>query len=358
MRKLIIFSFILLSLALIVYWLVKDPTSDFVVNVPGMDSNSVYTVSAQEVKIGEFFKKGTTRQNNFQESWPRFRGEDFSNISKSPIPLISKFPANGPKVMWSKELGEGHGGAAIYKGLVYILDYDEQDRADVLKCFDLESGEEIWRRWYKVNIKRNHGISRTVPAVSEEYILSIGPKCHIMCLKRETGDLLWSLDLNKEYGSEVPLWYTGQCPLIDNGVAVIAAGGSDLLVGIDCFTGEKLWKTPNKDKWLMSHSSIVPFTLEGKKMYVYAAIGGICGVSAEGEDRGQILWKSAAFNPNVVAPTPVCMPDGKIFQSAGYGAGSALFQLRKDKENFSIELLQSYKPREGMASEQQTALYF
>jgi outer membrane protein assembly factor BamB len=358
MRKLVLTFSILIAAAFILFWFVKDPTADFVASVPGMDSNSAYIANAQEVKIGEFFKQGTLKENNYQETWSRFRGDDYSNISISEIPLISRFPSDGPKVMWSMELGEGHGGAAIYKGMVYILDYDEEDRADVLKCLDLETGVEIWRRWYKVSIKRNHGISRTVPAVTEDYILSMGPKCHIMCLKRETGELLWSMDLNKEYGSEVPLWYTGQCPLIDNGIAVIAAGGSDLLVGIDCATGEKLWQTPNSDSWKMSHSSILPFVFNGKKMYVYAAIGGICGVSAQGDDRGKILWKSADFVPNVVAPTPLCMPDGKIFQTAGYGAGSAVFQLKMEGNGIGVETLQVYKPREGMASEQQTPILF
>ena len=358
MRKIILFIIILVAAALLVFWFTKDPTADFTVSQPGMDSNSVYLSSAQEVVIGEFFKDGKPSINQGVDIWARFRGDDFSNISKSKVPLISKFPEDGPNIIWSKELGEGHGGAAIYKGLVYILDYDEEDRADVLKCFDLATGEEVWRRWYKVSIKRNHGISRTVPTVTEDYILTIGPKCHIMCLKRQTGELLWTLDIAKEYGSEIPLWYTGQCPLIDNGVAVIATGGTDLLIGIDCATGEKLWQTSNDDSWLMSHSSVVPFTYEGKKMFVYAAIGGICGVSAEGEDRGQVIWKTDEFNPNVVAPTPVCMPDGKIFQSAGYGAGSVMLQLKKNESGFSVEVQQIYKPREGMASEQQTHIFY
>jgi outer membrane protein assembly factor BamB len=39
--------------------------------------------------------------------------------------------------LWSKELGEGHSGAAIYKGLAYILDYDEEQRADICAVIPL-----------------------------------------------------------------------------------------------------------------------------------------------------------------------------------------------------------------------------
>ena len=107
---------------------------------------------------------------------------------------------------------------------------------------------ELWRRWYSVNLKRNHGMSRTTPAITDKYIVTMGPKCHVMCCNPQNGDLLWGIDLGKDFNTEVPLWYTGQCPLIDNDIAVIAPGGSSLLIGVDCATGKVVWKTPNPDK--------------------------------------------------------------------------------------------------------------
>lgn len=358
MRKLAIILISVIFASLLLVWLFSDPTSDFVISQPGMDSNSTYVAKMQDVKIGEFYESYNEKSNQLKESWPNFRGSDFDNISKSNHPLLNKFPNSGPPILWSVDLGEGHAGAAIYEGLAYVLDYDEEKRADMLRCFSLDNGTELWRRWYKVSIKRNHGISRTVPAVSEKYILTIGPKCHVMCVLRETGELLWTLDIAKEYESEIPLWYTGQCPLIENGTAIIATGGKALMIGIDCATGEKLWETPNPDKWKMAHSSIMAFQFGGKKMYVYAAIGGLCGVSAEDENIGKLLWRTSAWNHSVVSPSPVCMPDGKIFLTAGYGAGSMVLQLNESSGVFSIDVLQEYKPRDGLACEQQTPVFF
>ena len=59
------------------------------------------------------------------------------------------------------------------------------------------------------------------------------------------------------------------------------------MIGVDCATGKVLWKTPNPDSLRMSHTSVIPMTIHGKKMYVYAALGGVCGVSAEGDDIGK-----------------------------------------------------------------------
>jgi outer membrane protein assembly factor BamB len=93
-------------------------------------------------------------------------------------------------------------------------------------------------------------------------------------------------------------------------------------------------------------------------MYVYFAIGGIVGISAEGDDIGKILWKINKFAPSVIAPSPLVLDDGKIFVSAGYGAGSMLFQIKKDGDEFSAKEIQIYKPKDGLASEQQTPLFY
>ncbi len=346
-----------IALGALLWWLRTDPTRDFEISLEGADNRDAGGV-AQEVEIGEYFEQFATDYTELSESWPRFRGSDFDNISKSPVPLIDDFGNEDPKILWSKKLGEGHSGAAIYEGLAYVLDYDEEERADILRCYSLLDGKEMWERGYSLNVKRNHGMSRTIPAVTEDYILTMGPMCHVMCLDRETGDMRWGLDVVQDYESEVPLWYTGQCPLIDDGKAIIATGGNALMVAIDCETGEKLWETPNPEGWKMSHSSVMPFTFGGRKMYVYSAIGALVGVAADGDDAGEILWSATEWNHSVVAPSPVCMPDGRIFMTAGYGAGSMMAQLSEDNGEFSIEVLTKYAPREGLACEQQTPLYW
>ncbi len=355
--KIVSYSLGIISFGFLFWWLNYNPTHDFELNMEGAD-NRGSGAEAQEVEIGEYFEQFAESYTELSETWPRFRGEDFDNISKSPVKLIDNFGSDGPKILWSKELGEGHSGAAIYEGLVYILDYDEEERADILRCYSLLDGKEMWVRGYNLNIKRNHGMSRTIPAITEDYILTMGPMCHVMCLDRETGDFRWGLDVAQEYESEIPLWYTGQCPLIDDGKAIIATGGNALMVAVDMETGEKLWETPNPEGWKMSHSSVMPYSFGGRKMYVYSAIGALVGVAADGDDAGEILWQTTIWNHSVVAPSPVCMPDGKIFMTAGYGAGSMMAQLSENNGEFSIEVLSKYPPRDGLACEQQTALYW
>ena len=184
---LLVISFI--GLVIIFWWINNDPTRNFDISVEGADNRGVGD-SAVVVNIGALFNQYETEYTELSETWPRFRGSDFDNISKSPVKLIDKFPPEGPKILWSVELGEGHSGAAIYKGLAYVLDYNEEKRADMLRCFSVVEGKEMWSRGYKLNIKRNHGMSRTIPAVTEDFILTMGPMCQVMCLDRKTGDFI------------------------------------------------------------------------------------------------------------------------------------------------------------------------
>jgi outer membrane protein assembly factor BamB len=261
-------------------------------------------------------------------------------------------------VLWSVQLGEGHAGAAVANGRVYVLDYDERRQADALRCFSLDDGREIWRRWYTVHMKRNHGISRTVPAVNERFVVTIGPSCHLMCCDAVTGDLLWGIDLAERFGAEVPLWYTGQCPLIDGSQAVIAVGGNALLVGVDLASGKVMWQTPNPRKLKMSHSSVMVMDLAGARTYVYAAIGGIVGVSAGAAGRGRLLWESRDFDATVIAPSPVDAGGGRVFVTAGYGAGSIMLGVSRAEDSFNVRTLYKHRPAEGFACEHQTPVMF
>ena len=326
--------------------------------VPGLDNRPDLIEEGDPVVIGEFFDIFSEAETAESSSWPRFRGSDYDNISNDGITLADSWPEDGPPVIWQVKLGEGHAAASIYDGRVYVLDYNEKIRADELRCFSLKSGEELWRRWYNVPIKRNHGMSRSIPTVTDDYVVTIGPRCHVMCLNPLSGDLYWTIDLVRDYEAEIPQWYTAQCPLIDEGVAVLAVGGESLMMGVDCETGNILWETPNPDKWKMSHSSIMPMTIHGVKTYVYMAVGGICGVAAEGENRGEILWQTSEWNPTVIAPSPVYIGNGEIAFAAGYGAGGGKLRVYRQGQGFTARVIEAHSPREGMASEQQTPVVY
>lgn len=288
-------------------------------------------------------------------AWPSFRGSYRDGVSYDNTPLATAWPASGPKKLWSVSLGEGYAGPAVLNSRVYLLDYDVDAQQDVLRCFALDDGRELWHTAYTSPVGKQHGISRTTPAVTDKYVVTLGPRCKVLCADAVTGKQRWLHDLVKEYGVTVPEWNAGQCPLIEQDRAIIAPGGSALLVAFDCATGKELWRAPNPDGWKMTHGSILPLTWKNKRMYVYCGSGGVAGVSA---DDGHLLWKTSDWVVHTAnIPTPVSLGDGRIFLSGGYGAGCMLLKLTENGGQISVE--QVFKLKEGdFGAYQQTPIYY
>ena len=158
---------------------------------------------------------------------------------------------------------------------------DDIDRsADMLRCLSLDDGREIWRNGYPFVVPDNHGMSRTIPAVAGDCVVSLGPQCQVACWDAASGKARWLIDLVLDYGATVPPWYAGQCPLIDATTdrLILAPGGRALVMAVDYRTGKVIWQSPNPRGWTMTHASIVPMEFAGRRMYVYCGKGGVAGV--------------------------------------------------------------------------------
>jgi len=291
-------------------------------------------------------------------TWPGFRGPLRDNIARAGGPLLTAWPEGGPRVLWEIAVGDGHAMPAVHGGALYLLDYDEVRGGDRLVCLNADTGEMLWEHLYSVKTKRNHGISRTVAATDGDAVVTIGPQCHVLCLAADGGAYRWGLDMTERYGTKVPLWYAGQCPLIEDGMAVLAPAGTNVLMcGIDLRTGETLFEAPNTHRLGMSHSSIMPMTFDGVRQYVYAGLGGIVGVAAEGEARGKVLWHTDTFRPSVVAPSPIPLGDDRFVMVSGHGFGGAMFRVSRDASGaWHIEGLLRLD-RRHFACEQQTPIF-
>jgi len=128
------------------------------------------------------------------------------------------------------------------------------------------------------------------------------------------------------------------------------------MMAVDCKSGEILWKTPNPNAWNMSHASIIPMTILGKRMYVYGALGGMFGVSAEPDSAGTVLWE-IPWDAKVVAPSPVKAGEDLIFATTGYGRGSRLLRLIDRGDKMDVEVVYDKSPEQILACEQQTPIF-
>lgn len=349
---------VLVALAALALWLGRGPGRPLALRMPGTDQAPGSELgTTNPVLIGKLLL-GDGRPAQLPGAWPQFRGPERDGISREQqTGLARAWGPSEPRELWAIDVGEGYAGAAVLNGRVYVMDYDRAKKQDALRCLSLEDGREIWRYAYPNSVKRNHGMSRTVPAVTGKVVVGLGPKCHVVCLDAISGQLRWGLDLVRQFGTTVPPWYAGQCPLIDEGKVILAPGGSTnaLLVAVDSQTGALLWRTPNPNRWKMTHSSIMPMEFAGERMYVYCANNGVVGVSAK---TGAVLWETKDWKISIATvPSPLILQGGRIFLSGGYNAGSRMLQLKKQGERFSVQTLFKLGPEVFGATQHTPILY-
>jgi outer membrane protein assembly factor BamB len=280
--------------------------------------------------------------------WPQFRGPDRNNISKE-TGLLRKWPAAGPKVLWSVPVTQGYAAAAIVGGRVYHHDYDEAKSEWCVNCRSMADGKLVWQFREAREVRPNHAITRTIPAVDSRFVCSLDPKAVLHCLDVKTGKQIWRKSLVTEYQTTIPSWYNGQCPLQEADRLIIATGGAAIMVALDKATGKEIWRTPNPanpgnpGQYMMSHSSVMPAVLGGVRQYLYGTLKGPLGVSAKD---GKLLWEFGRKFNVAVAPSPIAVDDERVFMTASYDAGSVMVRVKRTGEAFKAEAVFDLKNNE------------
>ncbi len=346
------------GVAAIVAWLQVGPLVPVEARVPGLDgAPSLESLSADVVRPapGEpLFGPGKAGES--PGVWPWFRGPHRDGIVPSAA-IARRWRQGRPELLWQTPVAEGYAAPAVAQGRVFFLDYDVQRKADVMRCLSLDDGREIWRNSYAVDVSPNHGITRTVPAVVGDLVISFGPKYHVVAWEAATGRARWIIDLVADHGATVPDWYAGQCPLYDDKLdqLILAPGGPSLLLAVDPRTGAVRWKSENPQRWLSTHTSVVITEIEGRRSYVYSASGGVALVAA---DSGELLCQTNAWRvPTAACASPVPLGDGRVFCSGGYDSGAMMLRFGRQGERYVCETLFQLKPRQ-FSSEQQTPVFF
>ncbi|MCA9238486.1 MAG: PQQ-binding-like beta-propeller repeat protein [Planctomycetales bacterium] len=277
------------------------------------------------------------------EDWPQFRGALRDGVSQAQS-LANQWPADGPPVLWQTSLGQGYSSPAVVAERVYLNDYDEQRNVWMVRCLALADGEELWRYEAPKRIRPNHAITRSVPATDGGFVFSIDPKCELHCIDARDGSLIWKTFLPAAYDSQIPAWYNGQCPLLDEDRLIIAPGGRALMAALDKATGETIWETPNPAGHLMSHASIMPLVIDGVRQYAYLTLKGVVGVAAAD---GRQLWEFPWQFNTAVPTTPLPLGDGKLLLTSGYHARTVVCQVKHDNEQWTAEEVVSLPPPTG-----------
>lgn len=174
--------------------------------------------------------------------WNQYLGPD-RNASISGDSIARSWTEAGPAQLWSFDLGEGYGGAAIFGQEVFILDREKGVR-DILRCIDLESGQEKWNYSYDAEGEIAYPGSRAVPTVDEKHVWCVGPQGHLHCIDKESGQAVWMHQILDEFEGKPTQWGISQSPLLYSDLVIVAPEGADGgVIAYNKLSGELAWKS-------------------------------------------------------------------------------------------------------------------
>lgn len=265
--------------------------------------------------------------------WPQMGGPDRNNISPE-TGLARDWPSGGPRELWRVSLDDGFGSPSVRDGKVYILDRDGND-GDNLRCFDLDTGEELWNYYNPAPGRVSHDGSRTAPTVTEDRVYFVGVMGHFVCLDLETRQPLWSRHIRGDFGEDTPRWGVPQAPSLYKDLVIVAPQAPDaFVVAYNKDTGNLVWQSATLGR--LGYSMPVIHTLCGVDQVVMAHRDGVAGLSI---DDGAVLWTYDGWQCQIPIPYPTLLPDDRLFITGGYRAGSAMIQLRRNNDTFIVNEL-------------------
>ena len=267
--------------------------------------------------------------------WPQFLGPD-RNGTSGETGLARKWPAGGPKVLWTRETGLGFGPPAVVGGEVFILDRDADGGKDVLRCLALADGKDLWSYSYPAKGPFKHDGSRSTPAVDKDNVYTVSPLGDLHCISRKTHQPVWKKSLLRTYGAKKPMWVISQSPLLYKDLVIVAPQGTSAgVVAFERATGTVKWKSPAIGKGI-SYASPSLITVGGTDQI--AMVTGEWGSTVVGVDAsdGKILWTYAGWNCKIAIPSVTVIGDGRLFITGEYKAGSAMIKITGSGGSFKV----------------------
>ncbi len=265
--------------------------------------------------------------------WPQWRGPNRDGKSNESG-LDFDWTDGAPKLLWrTGGMGKGYSSVAVVENTIYTTGNKPNGQCVIAR--NANDGSEIWSTPLTDKApKHGYGGARCTPSVTKDHLYVVASDGQIACLKRSDGSVVWSKGFKQEWGGKMMSgWGYSESPLVDGDRVICTPGGTKaLIVALGRMTGKQIWAsksfTSDRGKDGAGYSSVVVSNAGGVKQYVTLSGRGVVSVDAT---NGSTLWTYAPVaNKTANIPTPVVFDD-YVFCSSGYGTGSALLHITKER---------------------------
>jgi hypothetical protein len=161
--------------------------------------------------------------------WPHLRGANFDAKSANTITADS-WPAEGPPVLWTREIGCGYSGVIAVANRVFTQTQSLTEQKVV--ALDADTGQTIWERPYgwPYDPGGMYPGPRSTPTWSNGQIYFAAPDGLVGCLSADDGSQLWAVNVINRFGGRGADFGYACSPLVEDGKVILPVGGPSAAV--------------------------------------------------------------------------------------------------------------------------------
>lgn len=249
--------------------------------------------------------------------WTSFRNGGISKALESNI----KYPENWSPlsgIAWQKEVeGYGQSTPVIWDDRIYLSSVKGKMKEQcVLNCFDLQTGNNIWK--HELNsgekVPSNYRVARAAPTpLVDESGVYVFYESGVLLALDHLKQVLWKRDLSDEYGKFKNHHGLGSSPAQSKDFLFLNVehSGPSYLIAIEKNTGKTKWKIDRPSGTSWTSPIVVSNTADQTEAVIISSNG---RVDAYDSRNGKLLWGLGDLGGNSV-PSPTFV-DGLLFIGA------------------------------------------
>jgi len=268
-------------------------------------------------------------------AWPQWGGPDRNFIVPS-ADLATTWPADGPRKIWRRPLGDGFSSIVSDGATLYTLYRDGAD--DVAIAIDAKTGDTAWSTKYAAPFRETCSeqlgpAPRAAPLIAGDRLITISAGGLMTSFERATGKRQWSRDLLEGSPEAVRACGYSSSPLAWRNTIITTAGGRGRgVIAVDTATGKIAWQAQDFQN---GYSSPIVIDLDGRPELIVFTYGEIAGLNP---DSGALEWtRPHPSDQGVNVATPIWGSDHLLFVSSAYGGGSRMLRLGRSGDTVKVD---------------------
>jgi len=288
---------------------------------PSADSIAQENTSAKKKYVTT-----TNLPKPIREDWPAFLGPHQNSISRE-TGLLLEWPADGPKVVWKKEIGVSFGAPVVGDGKLIVFHRIADE--EVIECVDaLDGNKTFWKHSYPTSYRDRYnynGGPRSSATIHGEHVYAFGAEGVLTCVEFETGKRVWQRQVSKDFDVPQGFFGVGTAPVIDGELILLNVGGPNGagIVAFNKTSGETAWKTGDDTA---SYSTPIVATVNGERLAIFYTGDGLYVVDAKSGEKKYSYPFRSRIRESAIAASPLLVDD-VVFLSATYQIGAVALRL-------------------------------